>query len=529
MRPQPPITSTPYTSLLLPPPPGSPPTNPQLSPADVITYVNRQTLHAQNSLQALLDAQSAGLLAGLGQSPSSPQSPKAQRQRQRQYKHDSRRERYTDSPTPTTSRSVSSSSTTSSARQTPGATAPTIPKKGGLSLHAARTGIHSNLTFLAQLKARESGALSTQLTQQETDLAAITAAKAKENGIETAIAQIEAHETTGRVAVQKLEAQEKELEGEVYALEERLAELRANLRVIKAKRTESENKLEGRLSSWRHAKAEVEKRMQEEFLKRPRSRILKASLGKPRAEDQGRSRTPTPSGSRNGGSDVGKEASVWDLPLERRTVQLVREELEGDIVSLKGRIESVEEERGACEAGVGVWGRCVGVVEGVERTLKGILEGSGGGGGDGGSEDGNTEGGMRTVLREMDGAIEILDREERMAEEKEWNLLVCAIGAELEALKLGREMLVGAVEQVGKMGVGKGEVESAQGGEEVDTNADVGVATRSRGMDEHDLSDLQQGEGGGRSAVADLAELERGGEGETDEDDGPGEDLLFSR
>ena len=522
MRPQPPFPSTPFTSLLLPPPTNSPPSPTNLSAADTLTALSRQNTYLQRTLQALLDAQSAGLLAGLGQARSNPSSP--QSQRHQRYKDDPSEGKYTDSPAPTSSRSPSQSSTRSSVdstRQTYPTESVRRSKAGGISLQAARTGIQRTLHSLASLKTSESQALSSQLSTCSSTLSAITAASKKRRGIDAAIKKIEEDPSTGRAATQKLSEQEQGLESEIQALEERLAELKASLRIVKTRRVEGENKLDGRLSSWQHAKSELDKRIREEFLRRPPSRSSRAGLGTDRLAASTRpsgSRTPTPTRSREGRSDVGSpkgvESSVWDLPVERRTLELVRQEVEREVEGLKGRIEGVEEEGEACEVGAEVWGRCVKVVGGVEDTLKRSL----GWVGEGGEVPG--KGGMQVVLKEMGKAIEVLDGELRQAEEKEWKLLVCAIGAEGEALRLGREMLLAAVEEAGKMDG----IERRRS--QVDRGEENGEA---REMDNFGSSHMEPALDNGTSGAADMVELARGAEVETDEDEGPGEDLLISR
>ncbi|KAI4232833.1 MAG: hypothetical protein LQ349_004768, partial [Xanthoria aureola] len=117
-----------------------------------------------------------------------------------------------------------------------------------------------------------------------------------------------------------------------------------------------------------------------------------------------------------------------------------------------------------------------------------------GDGGDGGHEK-RIEG-MKRVLDAMARAKETIGGKLKMAEEKGWNLLVVCIGAELEALVEGEQVLRSVLG-----------VEGATGDGERDLGTDAGDGSGLGG---------EQGMEGGKGMVEDT------------EDDEPGPELLLS-
>ena len=145
---------------------------------------------------------------------------------------------------------------------------------------------------------------------------------------------------------------------------------------------------------------------------------------------------------------------MWALPRERRTIELVKEEVEGNATKLSERKEEVEGEERACIEGAGVWKSVIRKVEAVERKMKEEMERLSDSSTREHEHDSNgippgARDGMTGVLEVMNQTVGELEEEVATAEKKKWNLLVCAIGAELEALKQGRDMLVDALHGAG--------------------------------------------------------------------------------
>ncbi|MCJ1431856.1 hypothetical protein MMC27_001211 [Xylographa pallens] len=443
----------PVASVLLPPA-NSPiqlPNSTADTSADGATLraLARQTAHLQRALQSLLDAQSAGLLAGLGgpshdKVPPSPsgdvrQRPSASPRRYRDVETPSSEE---GSRTPTTrASSVSRGGSTYIYNNTTARThtAETIrygdvstPMRRQIStqkrvgLQAARKGILRGLYDLVGVKAQEGAVLAAQLSQHEDTLREMEAAEAKRRGIMGQIETIERNGHEGTEAINKLEREEKDIKRAILEAEERLAELKVRLKRVKARREEGGNRLDAKLSSWRATLKDLEREVGERWL-----------------GDKG-------TGMRNG-------KGVLALPRERRTLGLVRESLKEERAEIEGNLARVEREREACGRGAEVWAGVVATIAEVERRLKSELGSTKSAKKtpktDTSERDGVEgtvgEGGMEAMLQHMTGALSTLSTQLDLAESQGWKLLVCSIGAEVEALREGREMLLSALSQSG--------------------------------------------------------------------------------
>lgn len=151
--------------------------------------------------------------------------------------------------------------------------------------------------------------------------------------------------------------------------------------------------------------------------------------------------------------------SYMKLPLKRRTLPLAQEHWQSQQSALQREIGQVEMERDALEDGAQVWEDIAAQVNGFEKKLrKGLLASmrtsqgrppSGKPKAKGQGHDAETENGqvgLKGVLSEMDQVISQVDSKLKLAESLDWNLLVCCIGAELEALQQGRDMFTEAME-----------------------------------------------------------------------------------
>jgi hypothetical protein len=94
------------------------------------------------------------------------------------------------------------------------------------------------------------------------------------------------------------------------------------------------------------------------------------------------------------------------------------------------------------------------------------------------SADPQSPDGLRIQISKMREVIERLSGSFNVAEEKGWNLLICAVGAELEAFKEGEGILKGALEMVASQESRKdGEVEAEAEREDSFHSTDDGLRT----------------------------------------------------
>jgi hypothetical protein len=199
----------------------------------------------------------------------------------------------------------------------------------------------------------------------------------------------------------------------------------------------------------------------------------------------------------------------------------VSEAEQGEVKVLEGRMDEASAEGEACMEGAESWKgvvRAVVKVEGALRKEVGRLNGaahdegmrresmsSNGSGTPARGDVGTAEEGMEGVLRQMTIAMKELDEALQHAEEKGWTLLMCAIGAEVEALREGREMLEKAfgLSQVALDGLSIG-----------------GANGNTAGNDE----EKENGPAEAGKEPTQLVNISNG-----DEEDEPSSDLLFSR
>ena len=293
-----------------------------------------------------------------------------------------------------------------------------------VGLQAARKGILRGLHDLVEVKDQEKALLATQLSQHEDTLMEIERAEAKRRGIMGQIEAIERNGREGMEAIGKLEGEERDIERAILETEERLMELRVKLKRVRARREEGGNRLDARLSSWRAALEDLERGGGERWL-----------------------------GDKGTGPMKGK--GVWALPRERRTLGLVRESVKEERAEVEENLVRTEREREACGKGAEVWADVVTTITGVERRLKSELGSPNpakkrpktGMGERDAVEEIAGEGSMEAMLQHMTSALSTLSTQLDLAESQGWKLLVCSIGAEVEALREGREMLLSALSQ----------------------------------------------------------------------------------
>ena len=342
-----------------------------------LRVLTRQDAHLQAHLQELLDAQSEGLLAGLGADPQDTASS-------------------TSSRTPTASKPRS----VIPVRQ---------PKPKKIGLRSARRGISKTIRQLSQVKDEEARVLQYEIDQRDSSLSTIENLSSKEQGLREAISGIQAESPTIRIA--DLKATEKELGNEIHELETRLFEMKARQRHLLREIQATENGVQSKLSSYKNALQLAEKEARS-FLARP-----------PLQED-----------------GVSQKTGVWALPPQRRTLEMAREQYQEEQHEFGRQIEGFMGEKQALDEGSSVWEDVVREVGEVETMLQGEMQHL-----NSSSHGQKAEGGMRRILERMRDAQRHIEELLRVAEEKDWKLLVCCIGAELEALVEGQSVLVEAL------------------------------------------------------------------------------------
>lgn len=410
---------------------------------DALLSLTRQEHHLQNYLQTLLDAQSSGLLAGLGV----------------------KEEGTTGSSTPPSS--------PPRIPRRPKSVAPTgQPSSKSISLRGARRGISYAIDDLAALKSQQRELLEAELENRGQDLEVVENLTRKQEGLQEAIEHIEAAPTTSRIT--SLRSEEQTLGTEIAEMETKLYQMKARHRHLLREISGLDNSVQAKLSSYRESLNLAEKE----------ARLF---LSRPPAHD---------------GGLVEKEDGFWTLPIERRTLEMAGDDLRGRRVELRKKWRAVEGERVALVEGKELWSEVCVIVGDVEQQLTEEMKVMRGGEQGGGP-------GMRKVLGVMGKAAGEIEEKLNAAEEKDWRLLVCCIGAELEAIMEGERVLQAACEEVG--------------GNELCHGMDVkDIRSETNGLNGSETS--RRSDNGVRLTQPSRESLVRS----EDEDDEPGPDLLIS-
>lgn len=376
----------------------------------------REEEHLQRNLQALIDAQSEGLLSGVVEGASND--------------GDGEEISTTGSRTPT-SASMSIPSNGHGRHHAAGSQITTPirqPTRRKIGLHGARRGITRAISDLAVLKAEEGKLLEGELVEKSSELFTVQTLAQKRAGLEGQIRRIEEGEDMSR-KISEMQQEEKVLDTEIKELETRLWEMKARHRRMVDEIQGLDNRVQSQLSSYKAALEMAEKEARA-FLKRPPARII---------------------------GEAGKEErnGIWGLPADRRTLDMAEEHFRDEQQALKERSKAAETERTALEEGVVVWKDVVREVDELEKVLRVEMrllppsqlqerdrndDDDGGG-----SNNGRAEDGMRSVLRQMQRAKSRLESQLDVAEGRGWKLLVCCIGAELEAVIEGYDVLNSAL------------------------------------------------------------------------------------
>ena len=339
-------------------------------------------------LQFLLDAQSEGLLRGLEGGMVDDQAS-------------------TGSTTPTAQsvRSASARRAPRAARRKPG-------------LRSSRKGIYNAIRALSTVKDEELQSIDEDISEKERTLEQIDEWEKKKSGLQDASKTVESNEDT--VRVQRLRQQADNLQAEINHVELQLSDMKARHRKLVRQATAVENSVQAKMASYTSSLRMLEEDVQ---------RFLSLE---PTQDD---SRSPSRHGS----------GSMWELPAERRTLQMAKEDWNGAKESLMQQKEETVFEKEALDEGAVVWKEVVTQVTEFERQLRAEMTNlstvTGNRDATSDASQGDASQRLREVLDQMRSLTETLESKFELAKERNWNLLIAAIGAELDAIRKGRELL----------------------------------------------------------------------------------------
>ena len=357
---------------------------------DPLPYIKRQSKYIEKNLQVLIDAQSDGLMAGLG-GPRQTHTPS-----------DSSR-----TPTP---------SEPDSPRRSSAQIAKQPPRKK-IGLRAAREGIFKCIHDLLELREEEREVLAFRMTERKDALAEVDGFNSKAAGLEKAISTI--HDSDENQRSRSLQEEARNLEADIHELETKLYGMKAKHRHIVNEISQVGNSVDAKLSSYRSSLSILQSNIQK-YLQNPPLEPL---------------------------SFTTKETTFYSLPPKRRTLEMAQEHWNAEQTEIQTRQAEVDSEILALEEGGGVWKSVVAEVSGFEKRLKTEMSQtiqfkSQQIKADGPSGSNEETGRAKAIIEDLENTAQRVEKQLRFAEDRRWNLLICCISAELEALREAREMLL---------------------------------------------------------------------------------------
>ncbi|KAK5111158.1 hypothetical protein LTR62_005358 [Meristemomyces frigidus] len=440
-------------------------------------------------LQFLLDAQAEGLMRGLeGGMPDEALS--------------------TGSTTPTAQ----------NVRGTPGRrSARPSQKKPGL--RSARKGIYNSILALATVKDEELRAIQVEAADHERVIEQIEGWAQKQRGLEEAAQHVDDGEETARA--QRLKQEADVMQQQINEMELQLLDLKTRQRKLLRQAAAGENAVQARLASYTSSLSMLEADVQN-FL----------SLHGPDHEGD--------ITMKKGRSSAGTSRT------QRPDLEAAREQYQVEKDAVLHQYREVEHEKSALVEGAAVWQNVIARVTDFEKCLRagmGDLSSSRSAWDEPHDEHKDSNERLKDLLGTLEDVLEHIDAQYKLAKQRQWKLLIAAIGAELDALRQGQSILLnvlgiawnGHEHEDGLIGARGSENDSdgnEEGGEEIhDLDRDFESARAfaqrvSFPEDNHDVinTDLERsGETARRSSAARRPAVSDG------EDDGPDPELLFSR
>ncbi|PHH93253.1 hypothetical protein CDD83_9523 [Cordyceps sp. RAO-2017] len=293
-------------------------------------------------------------------------------------------------------------------------------------LRAVRNGILRSLTNLSDLKREEDAHVDAALSERKMALTRLRRLDARRSGIRDELKALESddEEPLGR-ELRELGSEHDVLEEEIHRLEEKLVGMRNRRRWLRDKMDDVKSRRDAGLSGYRGALRDVDAEISA-LLHRPPVLPLDQDISRPWKDADAEPEAPA-------------GLAFMRLIPERRTLDMAMAWWETEIRMLERTRALVEEEQQALEQGGAVWEEVVTLVTSFESGLREAMKSGKGSAAPSpatsGEEASAQEDLIRRQLIRMDEVTKELAQRMQLAESKRWNLLICAIGAELEAFR----------------------------------------------------------------------------------------------
>ncbi|EEP77875.1 predicted protein [Uncinocarpus reesii 1704] len=281
--------------------------------SDPFVLIERQSRQLQDDLQLLLDAQSAGLSAGLSNTANDYRS--------------------TGSSTPTPSHLASPRTTmTIPIRQ---------PTRKKISLKGARRGILKSMDELLTLKEEERRIVDVEIGHRRDAVREVDAFISKQKGLESVLTEAQREHESLRI--QNLQRESRNLEKHIMDLENQLGEMKARHRQMLNEITHLQNSIDSKLSSYRESLALVHKDVQI-YLQSPPIQPLRFTT----------SDTPT----------------FYTLHPKRRTLEMAKEHWHNEGTLLRQRRRKADHEISALKEGGRTWHKVISTISSFETSMQ---------------------------------------------------------------------------------------------------------------------------------------------------------------
>lgn len=339
-------------------------------------------------LQFLLDAQAEGLLRGLESKLQDDQIS-------------------TGSTTPT-AQSVRSASTRRSPR----------PARRRPGLRSARKGIFNSIVALAAVKSDELDTMDFDVEEKDSALHQIDEWEHKRQKLQDATKAVDGSETI--IRAQRVRHAADQLQADINRVRMELESMEVKHRNLMRQAAALENAAQAKLASYTSSLSMLEADVQQ-FLS---LRTTNSALS---------------SGSRD------ERSSMSQLPAKRRNLTMAREHYNAEKEAVLGDRREIEREKAALDEGAVVWKEVVAQVSDFERLLRGEMAGLSTLSDSNSAWDESPHTAaperLKDVLAQLDNVLDGLEVKFKLAEERDWKLLIAAIGAELDALRQGKQIL----------------------------------------------------------------------------------------
>ncbi|KEF63047.1 uncharacterized protein A1O9_01023 [Exophiala aquamarina CBS 119918] len=357
---------------------------------DPFLSVERASKSLERILQTLLDAQSEGLSAGIGSDEGDEVSS-------------------VGSPTPTPSAVTPTSRRDSGLKTIP----IRQPKPKKLTLRGARKGLGKSMREFADLKRHELRLIEKEVAARDQALKQASDLGNQRSVLDDKIYRIQHEENSAG-----LQSEVQKVEQEIRELENTLFELKARHRHLTTRLREEDSTKGSKLSSYNES-VRLNESQARTFLRHP----------------------PIVQGLRPNFA-----GGMYALKPERRTLQMAQEQWTAEVELLNLRKSDVENEKTALVEGSALWRDAVHRIHEFEKELKAQTRDLSQSqlqsySGDPALAKMGLKASMQVILSKLSTLTSELERDLKWAEDRNWNLLICSIGAELAALEQAKGIL----------------------------------------------------------------------------------------